>query len=310
VEKIKQKIKLLWSQKNMRRAAWVYGISIIIGGLGFLIFFNIHSSTAWYFITCPPGFGAGIALAFVHNGHRKPVTLKSASMTVGTTILFAVLVYFLSDGEIFPVIFGWLLSFAGSGVGLWFCRWENKRHSNSADTPDVEMIEIYDAEMNKIGEMEKVQAHMDNHWHKNAHVWVTDGKNVLVQLRSPHKRLFPNKWDISCAGHFGIGDSSLDCAKREWAEELGTPWSFGDVKHDLIMSWGMLNGHPLYEFVYFFFLKGDVDLEQVKRQESEVADVKWMDWAEFQKQIKTDEFCPYGDEYWRVVVDGLQKLID
>jgi len=173
-----------------------------------------------------------------------------------------------------------------------------------------EMIDIFDADMNKIGEMEKFEAHEKHQWHKNAHIWVTDGKNVLVQLRAANKVVFPSKWDISAAGHFGINDTPLECAKREWSEELGLPWEFGDVEPNFMKAWGIWDGQPVYEFIYFFFVKGSPDLTKTTMQVEEVTAVKWMPFEEFKAKIKTDEFCPYGDEYWGLVIDGLGRLMD
>jgi isopentenyldiphosphate isomerase len=173
-----------------------------------------------------------------------------------------------------------------------------------------EMIDIFDADMNHLGVMEKWEAHEKEQWHKNAHIWVTDGKNVLVQLRSPQKRIFPNKWDISAAGHFGLGDTPLECAKREWEEELGLPWEFGDVEANLVKAWGLCNGVPMYEHVYFFFVKGKPDISKAKFQKEEVAEVKWLPFEEFKRQIKTDLFCPFDDEYWEIVLSGLSELMD
>lgn len=308
--KLWEKLEQLFKNKNFIRAAIIYGVSITIGGIGFLVCGGV---IGWYFITCPPGLGSGVALALLNNGHKKPVTWKGIASTVGMTIFFAVLVYFLSDGEIFPVFIGWALSFVGSAIGLWFCRWENKKYAKEESIEVVakgEMIDIFDANENHIGVMEKWEAHKKHQWHKNSHTWVTDGKNVLVQRRASDKPTFPDKWDISSAGHFGTGDTPLACAKREWDEELGLPWEFGDVEPDLMKAWGVWDGEPVYEFIYFFFLKGAPDISKAKLQESEVSDLKWLPFDEFKKQIKTDLFCPFGEEYWGIVVDSLGRLMD
>lgn len=308
---LKQRLLKLLRNTNFIRAAIIYGVSLLIGVVGFFVF---GGTAGWYFITCSPGFGTGIALALLNNGHKQHVTLKSSAQTIVTTLLLAVVVYVLSDGEIIPVFLGLGLSIFGNALGLWFCQLEAGRNSSDSSSPiDVdtrEIIDIFDKDMNKIGEMEKVEAHEKHQWHKNSHIWVTDGKNVLVQLRASDKKTFPNKWDISAAGHFCSGDTPLECAKREWEEELGLPWEFGDVKEDFMRAWGIWEGMPVYEFVYFFFFKGKPDISKAKLQKEEVAAVKWMPFDEFKEKIKTDDFCPFGDEYWNLVIKGLGKFID
>ena len=67
------------------------------------------------------------------------------------------------------------------------------------------------------------QVHRDGDWHRSVHVWVVDlvRREVVLQQRSPHKDTFPNRWDISAAGHIENGADSKETAIRELAEELG-----------------------------------------------------------------------------------------
>jgi isopentenyldiphosphate isomerase len=44
---------------------------------------------------------------------------------------------------------------------------------------------------------------------------------LFLQKRSAHKDEFPGLWDSSAAGHLDAGESYIDCARRELAEELG-----------------------------------------------------------------------------------------
>jgi isopentenyldiphosphate isomerase len=58
--------------------------------------------------------------------------------------------------------------------------------------------------------------------HRVAHVLVfnLEGK-LCLQLRPEHKDVQPNKWDTSVGGHVDPGESPLEAAHREMAEELG-----------------------------------------------------------------------------------------
>lgn len=299
----KSHIRKLLQNANIWRAAVVYGVLLLIGAIGF---FAIGGAAGWYFITCSPGFGTGVALALLSNGHKKPVTWKSAVSTVAMTVALTFIMYIL-HAPLLSAMVGWLCSVVGGAVGLWFCIWENKK---VVKQDMEEMIDIFDEDMNKIGEMEKVEAHDKHQWHKNAHIWVTDGKNVLIQKRTAGKRIFPNRWDISAAGHFCVGDTPFECAVREWVEELGLPWEFGEVEPNFMKAWGMLDDYSIYEFIYFFFLKGEPSIDKMTLAPEEVAAVKWLPFEEFKEKIKTDKFCPYGDEYWGIVVDELGKLMD
>ena len=46
---------------------------------------------------------------------------------------------------------------------------------------------------------------------------------LCVHQRTPHKRLYPSFWDVAAGGVVAAGESYLQGAERELAEELGHP---------------------------------------------------------------------------------------
>jgi len=97
----------------------------------------------------------------------------------------------------------------------------------------VEMIDIYDENMVKIGSKERKQAHLDGDWHRAFHCWIVyrDKKKddyMVVQRRASDKALFPNALDITAAGHYESGES-IEQGIREVREELGINISFKDL---------------------------------------------------------------------------------
>lgn len=85
-----------------------------------------------------------------------------------------------------------------------------------------ELLDIVDAAGNPTGEQrEKAEIHRLGLPHRDVHVWVTDGQNVLQQQRALDKKIMPGAWDIAVGGHVGAGESYLDAAVRETEEELG-----------------------------------------------------------------------------------------
>ena len=88
-----------------------------------------------------------------------------------------------------------------------------------------DLIDIFDEDMNFLGTALKSQAHREGLWHKTFHCWLakeySDGRiRLWLQLRDPTKDIFPNKLDISAAGHIKAGEEVKD-AYREIEEELG-----------------------------------------------------------------------------------------
>lgn len=88
-----------------------------------------------------------------------------------------------------------------------------------------ELIDIFDKNMNFLGTAMKSEAHRVGLWHKAFHSWLLrrdEQGRVLVwlQLRNKDKNIFPDKLDVSAAGHIKAGETPLDGA-REIEEELG-----------------------------------------------------------------------------------------
>ena len=90
--------------------------------------------------------------------------------------------------------------------------------------PD-ELIDIYDENMNLLGQATKSQAHREGLWHRTFHCWIIkkspDGRPLVwLQLRGKHKEQYPNLLDISSAGHLRTGETPKD-GIREIEKELG-----------------------------------------------------------------------------------------
>ncbi len=173
-------------------------------------------------------------------------------------------------------------------------------------------IDIYDESMNYLGKLEKDIAHKKGFWHKSVHLWITDGKNVLLQLRSPEKKYFPNKWDISVAGHVDAGETPLQALQREYQEELGLVWNVESIQCDIMLKSGTIeNGQPAKEFLYLYFIKKQIDLTQLRLPLNEVADVKYVPYEKFITEFmkEKNDYIPYPYCYKQAVKEGLERII-
>ena len=86
----------------------------------------------------------------------------------------------------------------------------------------AELFDVLDETGKPTGEtMPRPQVHKEGKWHRSFHLWIVkEGRYVLLQRRSKHKDLEPNKVDVTVGGHFSAGET-LQEVVREVEEEIG-----------------------------------------------------------------------------------------
>lgn len=173
-----------------------------------------------------------------------------------------------------------------------------------------EMIDEYNNIGEKIGIVDKEIAHQKGLWHKSVHVWVLNDRNeILVQYRCADKKLYPNTWDVSFAGHISSGENSIEALIREGKEELGIEVELEklnyiftnreEIKYEQIDS---------KEFVDIYILKQNVELDKIAFQAEEVSDAKYVSIEEFFELVKQNKIMPHEIEYM-VLENILKKYI-
>jgi isopentenyldiphosphate isomerase len=140
-----------------------------------------------------------------------------------------------------------------------------------------ELLDIVDGNGDPTGEQrQKSYIHAGGLWHRDVHVWVTDGTNLLEQQRTWNKKIMPGAWDVSVGGHVGVGESYLDAAVRETEEELGLrfqPERFrpaGKIAVEMMMEPGPKQWMHRTVGDNFVVLEPQLQLDRLQLQESEV----------------------------------------
>lgn len=162
-----------------------------------------------------------------------------------------------------------------------------------------EMIDEYNHLGEKIGIVDKDEAHAKGLWHKSVHVWIINNKNeILLQYRCKDKKLYPDTWDCSFAGHISAGESSLDAVKREGMEEIGIKVDLDNLNYVLTTREEILyKDINSKEFVDIFILRQDFKLDEISFQEEEVSDAKYVSIDEFFNLIDNKKVLPHDIEY-------------
>jgi isopentenyl-diphosphate Delta-isomerase len=87
----------------------------------------------------------------------------------------------------------------------------------------AEYLEIFDESNQSLGRTKlRRLVHQDGDWHRTTQIYVVNRQlEVLCNLRSQQKEVFPGLWDLSIGGHLDPGETYGQAAVRELAEELG-----------------------------------------------------------------------------------------
>ena len=172
----------------------------------------------------------------------------------------------------------------------------------------MEYIDIIDENNNITGiKKEKEQAHKDGNFHRSVHIWILNNKNeILLQKRGPNQK-YPNKWDVSSAGHVKAGESIIEAAKREVNEELGLI-----VEEKELEFIGINKSEKTHnkEFQYIYLYKTDKKENEFVFKDGEVTAVRYFSYEELKKIIHNkDENLHYTTkEEYELLFDFLKPL--
>jgi 8-oxo-dGTP diphosphatase len=126
---------------------------------------------------------------------------------------------------------------------------------------------------------------------------ISDGRgHLFVQRRSPHRRLFPNTWDI-VGGHVEPGETLEEALRREVYEETG--WTVTRVLATVgPVRWRGNDGLERQETDFHVAVDGDLDhprLEAGKHTE-----YRWLGPDELDLLVEDRE---PGDDLLRTIVE-------
>ena len=161
----------------------------------------------------------------------------------------------------------------------------------------MEIWDILDSEGNKTGRtMVKGEEKLpEGFYHLGADVWIKNSENkILIQKRSPQKKLSPNVWAMT-GGSVIKGETSIETIERETFEELGVQLNVKDAK----MLTRFRTGNV---WVDTYFLKQDIDLSKIIMQKEEVSEVKWATYDEIEEIYQNGQFIKNRWEFVKNII--------
>ncbi len=170
----------------------------------------------------------------------------------------------------------------------------------------MEYLDVLDEQGKPTGEIiARNQVHKQKTWHKSVHAYlINDRKQILLQLRSKDKDIYPNVWDISMGGHISAGENSLTTLYRELEEELGVFINPENAKYVFTNKEILRTGKDISaEFVDIYIVNKDVYEKDITLQKEEVESFKFVELSDFMKMIEQKDvnLFPHWEEYERIL---------
>jgi len=126
-------------------------------------------------------------------------------------------------------------------------------------------------------------------YHLVVHVcYFNSDKKMLIQQRSKHKS-WGLLWDISVGGAVQFNETSQMAAQRESFEELGIKHNFDGVLPQISRTFER-------GFDDIYIIKKDINIKDIKFNDQEACDVKWVTEEEIYQLITKQQFLPIYDK--------------
>lgn len=154
-----------------------------------------------------------------------------------------------------------------------------------------ELIDVLNEDGTKTGEIvTRREVHEKGLWHRIVVIVILDKEgHLLMQQRSKHVKINPEKWDISAAGHVSAGQTSIEAAIREVKEEVGLEIKSEELTYittycEPTRKQGDIIDNQFYDF--YIVIKANINMANVKMQKSEVENVKLCDLKEVKDKLE------------------------
>ena len=137
-------------------------------------------------------------------------------------------------------------------------------------------------------------------YHLVVHIWIVSKDNkILIQRRSPDKKLMPGEW-AATGGAAISGEDSFTAASRELFEELG-------IKSNKSSLIKLLRLKRRNSWLDVWYIECGYPVEALVLQAEEVAEAKWVTQEELKQMIDNGEFHNYGKEYFMNVFEKIDS---
>lgn len=156
-----------------------------------------------------------------------------------------------------------------------------------------EYLEIFNAANISLKQVKtRRQVHEDGDWHRTAQVYIVNSEEqLLCNLRSAAKDVFPLLWDLSIGGHLSPGENYEMCALRELEEELGIEADKSFLQFITVQSIdGKDEMHSLIdrEHAAVFLYHSALPAQNYRYQQSEIVQLKYFSICAIKENLQSE----------------------
>ena len=155
----------------------------------------------------------------------------------------------------------------------------------------MEIVDLLNNRKELTGETCERNAVPDGKYRLSIHIWIVNDKNeILIQQRSANRKKFPNMW-TNTGGACIAGETSIETVFRELKEELDITPSIDNL--ELIASYKREK-----DYVDVWVLKQNTNITDLKFNDNEVQDAKWVTVEEWKKLLIEEQAVKSSTDYF------------
>lgn len=166
------------------------------------------------------------------------------------------------------------------------------------------MVPIVDANNNRVGEVEKTEAHHKGILHSTVIAEVVNSNGEWLLIRQSADRQDALKWMNPAGGHIRSDESDENALKREVKEELGYENFIFKFKGKFVFDRKVKGRQENHLFLVYEI---QIDEDPILNEES--VEYKWFTVEELNRLLK-DNPGMFGEAFWVVVRELYREWID
>lgn len=155
----------------------------------------------------------------------------------------------------------------------------------------MEIVDLLNNRKELTGEICERNSVPDGKYRLSIHIWIVNDKSeILIQQRSANRKKFPNMW-TNTGGACIAGETSIETVFRELKEELNITPNIDNL--ELIASYKREK-----DYVDVWLLKQNINITDLKFNDNEVQDAKWVTIEEWEKLLIEEQAVKSSTDYF------------